>query len=164
MSTPGESLSLGVVMERRDIDNAWAAHAWRAVSVIVGAPDAVWRPMVEESNWARFHAVTLPLELYRAETDGYRTNLSQPRPSVFVVLRADGPEERPEPFLVTACPFEAEDYEVNGEDRVDAVPMPDAVAGLLGAFVTEHHVDQPFVKRKRKPHDPRKGGEKARHG
>jgi len=83
---------------------------------------------------------------------------------VFVVLRADGPGDRPEPFLVTACPFEAEDYEVNGEDRVDAVPMPDAVAGLLGAFVTEHHVDQPFVKRKRKPHDPRKGGEKARHG
>ncbi len=158
MTQPLERLLLGVVVERRAIDHPWAEHGWRAVAVIPGAAQVDdWRLLKEGDDWAQYHAATLPLELYRKETEGYRVNLSQPQPAVFVVLRSGAADERPEPFLVTACPFEAEDYEVSGDDRVDAVTMPEAVAGLVGGFVAEHHADQPFVKRKRKPFAPRKG-------
>ena len=119
---------LGVVMERRAVSHAWASHSWRAISVIPGAQAVTdWRLLAERPGWAQYHAATLPLELYRTETEGYRANLSQPHPLVFVACRAAGTEGRPEPFLVTACPYEAEDYEVSDDERVDTVAMPAAM-------------------------------------
>jgi Protein of unknown function (DUF3305) len=71
-----------------------------------------------------------------------------------VVLRKVQPSERTAgnevaPFLVTASPYEAEGY-MEGEDLVEAVPMPQGLLAWVQAFVERHHVDQPFVKRKRK--------------
>ncbi|MGH6902881.1 MAG: DUF3305 domain-containing protein [Geminicoccaceae bacterium] len=43
---------------------------------------------------------------------------------------------------------EAEGY-LEGDDVVEAVAMPDALIAWVQAFVDRHHVDQPFVKRKR---------------
>jgi hypothetical protein len=37
---------------------------------------------------------------------------------------------------------------------VEAVPMPAAVREIVEAFVAEHHVERPFVKRKRERADP----------
>jgi hypothetical protein len=149
--TPHETMPLGVVLEQRSNPHPWAGRTWRAVAVIAGAPPPAREP--PGSGEERFHAATLELGLYRRETEGYRVNLSQPRPAVYVVVRAAGnANARPEPFLVTVCPHEAQNYEVGGEEWVDAVPMPPAVAAMVGRFVAEHHVDEPFVKRKRTPH------------
>jgi len=159
--TPTDRMAAGVVLERRRIDNPWQDYAWRAVAVIPGAPPVdEWRLLRDEGERSYFHAATLDLELYARETDGYRVNLGQPAPQVFVVLRPgeDDDANEVEPFLVTACPYEGQDYEDSGEEIVDGVPMPDDMAAWVRAFIAKHHVEVPFRKRKRKPYDPRKGG------
>mgnify|MGYP001158552552 CR=1 FL=1 len=144
-----EQIRLGVVMERRLINNPWRSHDWRTVAVIPGAKGfAEWQEMDRGSQWTRFYAGNLPLNLYRKETEGYRTNLSQPGPSLYVVLRSID-EEYPRPFLVTACPYEAADYEISGDERADKVPMPPEILALVGHFIEAHHVEEPFAKRKR---------------
>ncbi len=152
-----ESLPLGVVVERREIEHPWQDFAWRPVAVIPGAsprdPLGPWLELARGEDWVRFHAGTLPLELFRKETEGYRVNLSQEPPRVFVCLRgAEDPECDHEvtPFLVTVCPYEAQDYLDSGEEIVEAVAMPEGVVAFVQAYIDEHHVDEPFYKRKRK--------------
>ncbi len=150
------SLPLGVVVERREIDHPWQDHAWRPVSVIAGAgPVSDWKEIGAGQRWTRYHAATLPLELHRRETEAYRTNLSNDPPLIYVVLtEPDDGERDVEPFLVTASPYEAQDYLDSGEDVVEGVPMPDGVIAWVQDFIDKHHVDEPFKKRKRKRYDP----------
>ena len=160
-----ESLPLGIVLEKASIEHRWANHRWRPVDVIPGAPAldpaGAWRVLGSGERWTRFHAGTLPLELFRKETEGYRLNLSQEPPRLFVILRSgDDAESENEwvPIHATACPYEAQDYLDSGDDLVEAVEMPPAIVAFVQDFVDRNHVDEPFVKRKRKPHDPRKMG------
>ena len=159
-----ESLPLGVIVERRRIDNPWKEHSWRPVAVFTGAaprdPAGDWAELRHGADWAQYHAGTLPLELFRRETQGYRLNLSQEPPRLFVVMRTgEAADSRHEvvPFLVTACPHEAQDYLDSGEEIVEPVAMPPEVIAFVQAYVDTYHVDEPFRKRKRKGH--REAGE-----
>lgn len=146
-----ESIPLGVVIERRKIDNRWADYSWQAVAVIPGAGEVdEWTTLRAEDDWVHFHAATLPLELYPKETEGYRYNLSCDPPLVFVVLREgeEAGDHDVEPALVTVCPHEAQDYLDSSEDQVDAVVMPDTIKAWVASFVERHHVDEPFRKRR----------------
>ena len=51
---------------------------------------------------------------------------------------------------MTVCPYEAQDYLDSGEEIVEAVAMPEGVVAFVQAYIDEHHVDEPFYKRKRK--------------
>ena len=160
-----ESLPLGVVLERRRIDHPWQDFDWRPVTVIPGAPaldpEGAWRMLAEGEDWVHYHSGTLTLELFRRETEGYKVNLSNDPPRVFVILRSGedmGSAHDVVPFLVTACPYEAQDYLDSGEDIVEGVPMPDVVLAWVHDFVDKHHVDEPFKKRKQKRHDPEEVG------
>jgi len=151
-----EILPLGVVIEWRRVSNPWIDHVWKPVDVFPGAPAAdpkgAWTLLDSGEGWARYHAGTLPLELFRGETAGYLLNLSQSPPRVFVMLRqAEAAAERGDlvPFHVTACPQESQDY-LDADEIVEPVPMPPAVVALVREFVQLHHVDVPFEKRKRK--------------
>ena len=147
-----EQITLGVVLARRAIDHPWRGHDWRAVAVVPGAAGFTeWQEMARGAQWTRFYAANLPLTLYRKETEGYRVNLSQPNPSLYVVLRGID-EERPTPFLVTVCPYEAADYEVSGDERADKEPMPSEILALVGHFIDAHHTEEQFTKRQRKPY------------
>ena len=59
--------------------------------------------------------------------------------------------------LATAVPLiggvvaEVYGYDM-GSEIVGTVAMPDALIELLEAFVAEHHVEEPFVKRQRQKH------------
>jgi len=141
-------MPLGVVVERREIDNRWQKYSWRPVAVIPGAPPvAEWRELIRGDRYIRWHAATLPLELHRTETEGYRANLSGKVPAIYVGLRRQsGGEHEHAPFLVTASPYEAAGY---AEDIVEPVPMPDALTAWVQDFIDRHHVDAPFQKRKR---------------
>ncbi len=150
-------LPLGVVLERRALDNPWRDHSWLPVAVIPGAapmdPGGDWSPLRSGEGWAQYHAGTLPLSLFPGETEGYKTNLSQEPPRLFVVLRdqeGTGSQHDYAPFLVTACPYEAQDYLDSGDDIVEPVAMPAAVVAFVQGFIDRHHVDEPFHKRKRK--------------
>ncbi len=152
-----EAMPLGVVIERQRSDHPWSDFNWRPVAVIPGAaamdPRGDWTELRQGEGWAQFHCGTLRLELFRAETEAYKVNLAQTPPSIYVLLRRDDDVDSPHdylPFLVTASPYEAQDYLDSGEEIVEAVPMPEDLAAFVQAFVEAHHVDEVFTKRKRK--------------
>ena len=156
-----ETMPLGIVLERRRGVTPWQDTVWRPVAVIPGAPpvDGAWRLVRDGEGWARFHAATLTLELFRSDTEGYKVNLSQEPPRLWVVLRPDeAAEAGVVPFFVTASAHEAEAYQVSGAETVEPVPMPPEVMALVVDFVAQHHVDVPFEKRERKRHRPEQPG------
>lgn len=161
------TMALGVVLERRSSNNQWIDFEWRVTSVLPGAAEIdnwleLGRGTDDNGDWVQYHAATLPLEIFRRETEGYKFNLTLEQPSIFVVLRNNEDEEDNEhdvsPFLVTACPYEAQDYLDSGEEIVDSVPMPLSVMAWLDEYIEYHYVEEPFKKRKRKAFDPRKEG------
>jgi Protein of unknown function (DUF3305) len=158
------SMPLGVVVERREIEHRWQTHSWRPVAVIPGAaPVTRWRELIRGDRYVRWHAATLPLQLHRTETEGYRANLSGRMPAIYVGLRRESGEDHEySPFLVTASPYEAAGY---AEAIVEPVPMPEPLIAWVQEFIDRHHVEEPFHKRKRdKPRpDPSKPPE-IKHG
>jgi Protein of unknown function (DUF3305) len=172
-----ETLPLGVVLERRKTDHPWQDFTWRPVGVVPGAPACdprgAWKLLRDGDGWEHFHSGTLTLSLFRKETEAYKVNLSQQPPRIFVVLRAEeeaGGAHDYVPCLVTASPYEAQDYLDSGEEIVEAVPMPPDVVAFVQGYIDAHHVDEPFYKRKRKRHDleqegfARKPPDRARDG
>lgn len=144
-------MTLGIVAERRESPHPWGTASWRPTGLIAGGgPDDVPRLLERTTGVARWYVGRATLELFPKETDGYRENLASARPQVFVVLRDDG-RDGVVPFLATVCPYEAESYLESGEDVVEGVAMPPAVVAWVRSFVDRHHVEQPFVKRRRKP-------------
>lgn len=150
-----EKLPLGVVLERREIDHPWQDHAWKPVAVVPGAgisdPRGDWTVLRQGKGWVHYLAGTLPLELFRKETEAYKVNLSQEPPRIFVILAGGADEDSAHevvPHRVTASPYEAQDS-LDSDDLVEAVPMPPDVIAFIQEFIEQHHVDQPFYKRKR---------------
>lgn len=145
------SLPVGVVVRRVPGVTRWAAWSWRAVAVLPGAGPADWREMRREGEAVEFHAATCLLELHGAETEAYLHGLSAEVPSVYVVLRETGRNDaRPlEILLVTASPYEAQDYCDSGEEIVEKVAMPDGLVAWIRDFVEAFHRDEVFIKRKR---------------
>lgn len=147
-----EERPLGVVIERREIDNPWVDYEWRPVAVVDGDPgDPGWRDLDEGDGWKRYLVGGFKVALYSGETDGYKVNLSQPQPFVYVVLRPgeELEDHDVEPFALTVCPYEAMRYAESGDEIVEGVAMPPEVAAWVASFADTHHVDQPFKKRKR---------------
>lgn len=156
MISTDERLLLGVVLEKRESQSRWVDHVWRAVEVVPGAPQrdpqGDWACLGTSSWGERFHAGTLGLELTRKLTDGYRSNISQREPRVYVVLRQRSAKDGRAPlypFHVTVCPLEAEFYAVGGEESVEDVPMPEEVIAFVSDYVRRYHEELPFYKRKR---------------
>ena len=161
-SAISESMNVGVVLERRRLDDPWRDHAWHAVEVVPGAAaDISWRELGKDEDSVRYLAATLPIEMFRKETESYRINVTGQNPRVFVVLRPE-PESPPgremRPFLATVCPFEAGSYGQSEDETVDAVPMPDEIRAWVEDFIARHHVVEPFVKRQRDRAEPHKKG------
>ncbi len=148
-------IELAVVIERRRGTTRWVPWIWRPVEAVHGLPaEGAWRLLVETEEFARWLAGPLTLELHPKETADYKLALAATPPQLYVVLRpADDPERPWRPFLITASPFEAQIYAEPGDSIVEAVPMPEPVVALVQDFVDRHHVDQPFLKRRRKAAD-----------
>jgi len=141
-------MPLGIVVRRLPGVTRWASHSWTAVAVIPGASQAEWQELRRDGEAIEFHAATLPLDLHGAETEAYLHGLSAEVPSVYVVMREDG-DAPLEMTLVTASPYEAQDYTDNGEDLVEKVPMPAGLIAWVQSFITDFHEDETFIKRKR---------------
>lgn len=148
-------IPVGVVVERRKAASPWIDMVWRPAGVLAGVPDAApWTMLEAGDDRASFYAGAAEIALYRSETGHYRDNLNSGRPSLWVSLRPTGVEPPFEIVAVTADPAEGESFTQAGDDLVEAVPMPPAVRTIMEAFVAEHHVERPFVKRKRERADP----------
>ena len=154
-----ETLKIGVIVQRQDLDNPWQDYSWHTIGLIPGAPDIEnWRELRRGVGWLQFHAGTLTLSLYARETEGYKINLGNRIPACYVVLRRgeEAEEHDVEPFLVTLCPFEAQRYLDSGDEIVDAVPMEASMMIWLKDFCEKYHRDEPFYKRQRNKHQETK--------
>lgn len=144
------SIPVGVVLERRKAANPWIDFVWRPVSVLSGVPSAdPWTPLAATGDRTTFFAGTVTVKLYRTETANYIDNLDAGTPLLWVVVRATGAQPPYEVVAVTADPAEGEAFTEAGNDLVETVPMPEDIIATLEAFVAEHHVERPFVKRQR---------------
>ncbi len=120
-----------------------------------GAPDADWVELRREGDSVEYHAATVPMELWRTDTDAYQTALNTDQPSVYIVMRETPEAEEGQQLavhLVTASPYDAQDYTDSGEEIVERVPMPPQLIAFLRDFIAEHHEDEVFVKRRRDKH------------
>jgi Protein of unknown function (DUF3305) len=165
MPEPSErmaSLPVGVVVERHSLDNPWQDHEWVSVDVVPGAgPVEEWLELGRGDGWVRYLIGSAPLELHRRETEAYKVNLSRDQPLIYVLLRSDeDPDARHEIklFLVTASPYEAQDYLDADGNILHSVPMPADMIAWIEAFIDKHHVDEPFYKRQRQRYDPNDAG------
>jgi hypothetical protein len=149
-----ERIPVGVVVERRKALSPWIDFTWKPLSVLVGVPEASpWTKLSGEDETAAFYAGMAEIELHRTETANYRSNLAGDG-RLWVSLRPTGIDPPYEVFGVTADPAEGEGWTETGADLVDVVAMPEPVRAVIEAFVTEHHVERPFYKRKRDRADP----------
>jgi hypothetical protein len=143
---------LGVVVRRTPGVTRWAAWSWKAVAVLPGAGAADWRELRREGCAVEYHAATLTLDLHHTQTEAYLDALRARVPSIYVVMRPLAAPEGAMPLevtLVTASPFEAQDYCDTGEEIVERVPMPEGLIALIRDFIAAHHVEEEFRKRRR---------------
>lgn len=155
MSGPLASIPVGVIVERSKGATPWAEFYWRGVSVLPGQPDtAPWTKLSDDGERVSFYAGTAEVQLYPTETGFYRDNLQSGAPSLWIALR---PVETDPPYVVsavTADPNEGEGLTETATELVEQVPMPAVIQQVVAAFIAEHHVEQPFVKRKRDRANP----------
>ncbi|WP_159585577.1 DUF3305 domain-containing protein [Chelativorans xinjiangense] len=145
-----EAMKVGAIVERRALKSPWVDHAWVPVAALAGVPAAApWTVLHETPEVTRYYAGAFELEFFASETGMYRDNLRSGQPSLWVSLRSSRTPPGIALHLVTADPAEAEALTEPGTDVIEAVPMPPEIQNRLAAFVETHHVERPFVKRKR---------------
>lgn len=143
-------IEVGVMVQRRRAKSAWTDFLWRPVSVLIGSPSAApWTPLGMEAETILFYAGEAAIELHRTETSNYRDNLASDTPALWIVLRPTASEPPYELVAVTADPAEGEGSTDAGNNLVEQVAMPPHIAELIREFVAQHHIDRPFVKRRR---------------
>lgn len=155
---PRVGWSACVQFRRRPVQSRWVDFEWEAAAVLPdelahapadGAPSLV--ACDGESRW-QYGAVTI--ELHASEGEGYWLNLNSPAPCVFVMWRMEEGESAPRPVVVTVSYNEAGRMLDAGE-RVDNVPMPEAMRAALAVYVDANY--RPEVRRKVKRNDPFRG-------
>ena len=77
-------------------------------------------------------------------------NLSDGQPSLYLVLRDELKGDTPlNAVLITASPFEGQDYADTGEEIVEKIPMTEGLIAWVRDFTLKHHQHEVFVKRRR---------------
>jgi len=143
------SMPLGIVIRRVPGVTRWVRHVWKAVAVLPGASEASWKELRRDGEAVEFHAATVPLELFRTDTEAYLHGLSAKTPSIYVVMRDSDGDDPLQIVLATASPYEAQDYADTGEELVEKVPMPEGLVAWIRDFIALHHEDEVFIKRRR---------------
>jgi hypothetical protein len=155
LTAPLATIPVGVIVERSKSANSWAEFYWRAVNVLPGQTETrPWTKLSDDGERATFYAGSAEIKLHRTETGFYRDNLQSGAPGLWVALRAADSDPPYTVFMVTADPAEGESFTETATDLVEQVPMPSSIQQVVAVFVAEHHVEQPFVKRKRDRANP----------
>lgn len=154
-TAPLLKIPVGVVIERCKADSQWVDFIWRPTAVLPGQPDLEpWALLREDAQATEFYIGGATMEFYRTETAHYRDNLATGTPGVWVVL---SPSDGDHPYTVeavTADPAEGEGFTEAATYLIEEVPMPEAIREAVERFVSEHHIEQQFQKRKRGRADP----------
>jgi hypothetical protein len=149
-STALVHIPVGVVIERRKAKSMWTDFLWRPVSVFAGSASAApWTPLDAEAETTLFFAGEAVIELHRTETTNYRNNLASATPALWVIMRPTASDPPYELLAVTADPAEGEASTDAGNNLVEAVPVSPEIVDIIDRFIARHHVERPFVKRRR---------------
>ena len=143
------SIPLGIVIRKVPGVTRWVDHVWKAVAVLPGAGPAHWKELRRDGDVFEYHAATVPLELFRTDTEAYLHGLSTKIPAIYVVMRESEGADPLDVVLATASPYEAQDYADTGEELVEKVPMPEGLVAWIRDYVEQHHEDEVFIKRRR---------------
>ena len=164
-----------IIFEKKEINNLWESHKWIVNDLIPlevtngeGYPpinDVRIRPLVNDislqDNNENLYVAEASIDLHHAEAEGYAENLQSSDPSIYIVLRDgdlldDNEEDDDENnnidihlAEVSLSPYNIQDYEDCGEDKVEKVPLYGPIAELLNKFVDIHFHPEEFIKRKR---------------
>ena len=155
-----------VLMECIPLVNRWVSEQWRPAAVLpvgelardAGVAESGGPERIADgpagTTW-RFSGHTI--ELHPSEAEGYFLNITSDTPLVFVMWRSaeDGSEPAARPQLVTVSYNQAGRI-MDGGERVDPVPMPEAILAWMRPFVAEHYRPEP--RRKMKRNDPFQDG------
>lgn len=155
-----KAIRIGVVMQRRALASRWQPWQWKPLEVVEIDPAAL--PVTaaphcllqshEDSRWL-FGG--FEVELFRDEAEGYFLNIDSQQPCWFVMWRLEeGGENDAEgglavPKSVTLSYNEAARL-MDGGERVDILPAPAHIVGLMREFVDTHYKPEAKGKR-RKP-------------
>jgi len=149
-STPLVRIPVGVVVALRKPPSQWIDFTWTPVAVLDGVPETgPWQILREDGDTTTFYAGSTEIELYRSETPYYRDNLASGAPSLWVVMTSAEGNPPTQLVAVTADPAEGESFTESAANMVEQLPMPPQIESIVAAFVTEHHVEREFIKRKR---------------
>lgn len=140
-------LPLGIVIRKTPGVTKWVRWNWRAVAVLPGAEAADWKLLRREGEVEEYHATTMDLTLHACDAEAYLLGLSTQVPSIYVIMRQGDPLDF---VLVTAAPYEAQDYAESGEELIEKVPMPQGLHAYIKEFADQHYEEEIFVKRRRK--------------
>lgn len=147
-------MPVGVVLRRAPGVTRWVKWNWTVSGVLPAAAPAAWQLLRREGEVTEYHAATLPLELHRAEAEAYMQALTTTPPSLYVIMREISEGDFPlEVTLITASPFEAQDYADSGEELVERVAMPAGLVAWLREFTLAHFHEEEFKKRRRDKKD-----------
>lgn len=150
-----ETMQVGIVVERRTLAGRWAGHAWLPIAALPGTPAVPpWTVLARSDAATRYYAGAFELRVFSSETGSYRDNLTSGRPCLWVALRESEVPPGIAVHSITADPAEGEAMTEPEGSIVDVVPMPEEIRDRLAAFVATHHVERPFIKRKRDRADP----------
>ena len=165
-----------IIFEKKEIDNLWESHQWVVNDLIPlnvtsgeGHPpinDVRIRPLINDAiskgdENKNLYVADASIDLHRAESEGYVENLQSSDPSIYIVLRdgdllddneeVDNENNSVDIHLaeVSLSPYNIQDYEDCGEDKVEKVPLYGPIAELLDKFVGVHFHPEEFKKRKR---------------
>lgn len=152
-----ETIRVGIVVMRCKAIGPWASESWMPVAALPDAPQiAQWSALDSAEEGDMRYAGAADLELHSGQTSHYRDNLVSGRPSIWIAMHAEG-----DGYAVRAAsadPYEGEAMAEGLGEIVEAVAMPAAVRAAVGEFIARHHVERPFVKRKRDRHGRREQG------
>ena len=150
-----EVRTVGVILERRKLDNPWKEFSWRPVQVLPGAPEVPpWTKLGEGEGWVQFYAGPAELHLYRHESETYAYNIESAQPAVWVFLRNTDAAPGVALHGASVDPGEAHAHNDTGDDIVDFVPMPPSILEWMQDYVQRHPPTKEHYKRKRDRANP----------
>jgi hypothetical protein len=143
---------LNVSFRKRPVQSRWADFQWEPVSVAMSeAATSLACDVVAIDGETQWRWRGAAMDLHPSEGEGYWLNLTSETPCLFVMWRMEEDDEVPRPVVVTASYNEAGRM-LDAGDRVDRVPMPEAMQAALAEYTMKYY--KPEVRKKVKRNDP----------
>ena len=154
-------MSVRVILERKLAENRWEKYKWSVIDVLPGSfsNNSSLKAVKNNGNYKstlnkQLFTVESEIDLHRAEVEAYLENLTSSEPAIYVVLRLDGPDDKPSEYginldMVSLSPYIIQDYEDIGEDQIEKVKLAGPISSFIQDFVNEHFKPVKFIKRQR---------------